>query len=459
VTSIRARVLFGALLAAAVTFTVLATVSYHTAKKQLVYHFDDELRTHAGTLASLVHRDGDRLVLEFDDATLPFYRSSPKAEYFEVRSDDGHVIGRSASLGDSHLPDEWGTPDAPRIADVRLPDGHGGRTIGVRYALGSTAIRIAVAEPRHRLDEALERLIQSSAWTAAGLGLVLGVLLWIVLRLGLRPLEALSARVAGIDARHLPESLGMHAVPTELAPVVACLDDLLVRMRRSIERERRVTANIAHELQTPVAELRTVTDVALQWPDDLDYLRRGAQATNQIARRMESVTAKILELARVESYVSALASAPTDVAALLREVLAAVQQKRLSRSIRLTEDIPETVVVSTDAVALRVVLANLAQNAIEHAPSGTAVLVALAATVDVVFTFRNEAPDLAATDLPQLTEPYWRKDAARSSGDVAHAGIGLALASEIAPRLGGELGLTLEGLALVASLRLRSATG
>lgn len=453
--SIRTRVLLGGMLATALTSTVLAIVSFHTARKQLVYHFDDELRTHAGTLASLVHRDGDQLVFDLDDATLPFYRSSPKAEYFEVRLDGGQVIGRSASLGDSHLPTEGGTPEAPNIADLRLPDGRAGRVIAVRYALSGNAIRIAVAEPRHRLDESLERLIQSSAWTALGLGLVTVALLWLVLRIGLRPLAALSTRVAALDPRQLPDSLGMRVVATELAPVVACLDDLLVRMRRSIERERRVAANIAHELQTPVAELRTVTDVALRWPDDLDYLRRSAAATNGIAQRMAMLIQKILELATAEGSATALDAVPTDVAALLRQATATVRPRAAIRSIALTEAIPATAEAATDAVALRVVLDNLVQNAVEHAPPGSSVHVALDPGDGIAFTFRNDAPELEPTDLDKLTEPYWRKDAARSPGSPVHAGIGLALAHELGRRLGGELGLSLSRGVLSATLRLR----
>ncbi|HZN40145.1 MAG TPA: ATP-binding protein [Planctomycetota bacterium] len=454
--SIRARVLLGGVVAMALTSTVLAALFFHTARKQIVYHFDDELRTHAGTLASIVNLEGGQLVFALDDATLPFYRSSPKAEYFEVRRDDGQVIGRSASLRDSHLPTECGTPEAPHIADLRLPGGHAGRVIGVRYELDGNAIRIAVAEPRHRLDESLERLIQSSALTAVGLGLATVALLWLVLRIGLRPLAALSTRVAELDPQQLPESLSLRVVPTELAPVVACLDDLLVRMRRSIERERRVAANIAHELRTPVAELQTVTDVALRWPDDVDYLRRSAAATHDISQRMAILIQKVLELATAGGSSTALDAAPTDLAALLRKVTAALRPRAAARSIALTEDIPGTVEAVTDAVALQVALDNLAQNAVEHAPPGSNVHFSLDTADGGAFTFRNEAPELDPADLPKLTEPYWRKDAARSPSGHVHAGIGLALAQELVRRLGGELVFSLSGGFLSATLRMRS---
>lgn len=454
--SIRSRVLVGSMLAALAIQVVLAVVSHGTTKQLLVYHFDDELRTHAGTLAALIHRVGDHLMLEFADDLLPFYRSSPTAEYFEVRDVDGRVIGRSESLAGHHLPEQWGTPDEPSFFNLQLPDGRPGRAIGVRNVVGANSVGVVVAEPRRPLDEALDRLLESSALTAVGFGLALGVLLWIVLRRGFRPLTELSERVTRIDARQPRAGLGMNEVPTELAPVVKCLDDLLVRMRDSLDRERRITTNIAHELQTPVAELRTLTDVAMRWPEDADYLRRAAAATGGIARRMEVVIKKILELSTAESGANPVCLESADVALVLREAVDGVRPRAGERSIAVSVNVPPRLDTTTDAVILRVILTNLTQNAIEYAPSGSTVVVELHDADGIAFVIRNEAPDLAPADLAMLSEPYWRKDPARLQDGSAHAGIGLALAEELARRLGGTLDLSLSDGVLSAALRLRN---
>lgn len=456
--SIRWRALLGVMLSAWGIFALLTIVYYRTTSRTLVYHFDDELRTHAGALASLVRRSGEQLQFQLDSDLLPFYRSSPKAEYFEVRDAEGLVLGRSESLEDAHLPEDWGEPESPHLFDLVLRDGRPGRAIGVRYALGAAAITIVVAEPRRHLDDALERLVKSSLWTVVGLGLALGMLVCGVLHLGLRPLRELSTRVAGLDANDLPGGLGMQQVPTELAPVVACLEQLLVRMRASIDRERRVTANIAHELQTPVAEIQTVSDVAMRCPDDVDYLRRAAAATNTTARRMGVLIARILELASVESHASAIRKASVDLVGLVHEVLAAVANRCAKRSIEPRVQAPPALVVVSDEVVLRTVLANLAQNAADHAPVGSLMEVEVKAQDPPAITFRNPAPDLQAKDLHQLIEPYWRKDAVRSPNVGTHAGIGLALANELARRLGGTLTIRLDGQLLVVSLCLPAAS-
>lgn len=456
--SIRLRALFGAVLAAWAIFAVLAVVDHRTIRDLLVYHFDDELRTHAGALVSLVHRDGDRLVLHFDEQVLPFYRSGANAEYFEVWDSSARVMRRSESLGDQDLPAEWGTPEQPRIADVRLPDGRPGRAIGVRYVRGEHSIGIAVAEPRQLLDDALAALVASSAWTAAGLGGALAALLWFVLRAGLRPLQELSARVARLNVGHLPERVGMGTVPREIAPVVARLEELLGRVRALIDRERRVTSNIAHELMTPLAELRALTDVAIRFPEDTDYQRRATTATNETTIRLQAIAEKVLALATAESGAVALVRISTDVAAMLREVVALSRLLGEQRAVTMLVQAPDSLVVETDPVAVRVVLDNLVQNAAEHAPCGSGVRVTLDAQEGLVLTVSNSAPELTAEDVAQLTEPYWRKDAARSSG-TSHAGIGLALASELAERLGGRLALHLDQGVLTVALQLPATGG
>jgi len=455
VRSIRLRALLGAVVTAWIVFAVLAVVDHRTIRDLLVYHFDDELRTHAGTMVSLVHLDGDRLVMEFEERVLPFYRSSPKAEYFEVWEGSGRVIRRSESLGENDLPAEWGTPEEPRIVDLQLPDGRPGRAIGVRFVQGAHTICIAVAEARQVLDDALAALVVSSVWTAAGLGTALAGLLWLVLRTGLRPLQELSVRVARLDVGHLPEKVGMGVVPVEIAPVVARLDELLGRVRALIARERRVTSNIAHELMTPLAELRALSDVAMRFPEDTQYQRRAAAATNETARRMQAVAEKVMELATAESG-AARVRVPTDLAALLREVVGLARARGAQRSVTILVDAPDQLRVETDPVAIRVVLDNLAQNAAEHAPSGSEVRVELTNTDRVVFTVRNVAPELTSEDVPRLMEPYWRKDIARTSG-TTHAGIGLALARELAQQLGGGLTTRLEQGVLVVAFHLPQA--
>src|SRR5262249_25082773 len=97
--SIPVRRRVGAVVTAGAMFAVLVLLDYRATRTLLVYGFDDELRTHAGALASLVREQDGGLVLQLDEQALPFYRSGPNAEYFEVWDDRGHVVSRSESLG------------------------------------------------------------------------------------------------------------------------------------------------------------------------------------------------------------------------------------------------------------------------------------------------------------------------------------------------------------------------
>ena len=74
-----------------------------------------------------------------------------------------------------------------------------------------------------------------------------------------------------LDPQNLPLRLEDRPMPVELSPIAARLDDLVGRVHEALERERRITSNVAHELMTPISELRVITDVALGWSDDPDY--------------------------------------------------------------------------------------------------------------------------------------------------------------------------------------------
>ena len=96
-----------------------------------------------------------------------------------------------------------------------------------------------------------------------------------------------------------------------------------------------------------------------------------------------------------------------------------------------------------------VLLGVLLENAARHAPEGSTATIATTPGSRTL-RIRNDAPDLTPSDLPSLTEPFWRKDAART--EASGGGLGLALAPEIARALAADLRFTLEGGSLVASL-------
>ena len=117
----------------------------------------------------------------------------------------------------------------------------------------------------------LDRTLATLQLVLAGSGLLLlaatALVVPRVLRRELKPLQSLAAEAARIDAASLSARFATEGLPGELAPIAARLNELLARLEDSFERERRFSSDVAHEFRTPVAELRSLAELAIKLPD------------------------------------------------------------------------------------------------------------------------------------------------------------------------------------------------
>ena len=130
---------------------------------------------------------------------------------------------------------------------------------------------------------------------------------------GLKPLRDLERQTDAIDATTLDARFDPTDAPVELRPVYERLNDLIHRLETGFDRERRFSSDLAHEMRTPVAELKMLSEVALKWPDQAGA---GTHAeTLDIARQLESMIESLLALARWESGEVSLQKETVDLAA------------------------------------------------------------------------------------------------------------------------------------------------
>jgi signal transduction histidine kinase len=291
-----------------------------------------------------------------------------------------------------------------------------------------------VARPRRVLDQALEAVL--SALIAVGALLVLGVslLVWRSVGRGLVPLERLADQTARIDVHSLQGRFPTQGLPAELVPICTRLNDLLDRLSASFDRERRFSADVAHELRTPLAELRNIAEVAMQFPGGRDPLPDVLGA----ALQMERLVSALLALSRAEAGRQPVALQPIDLGRLAEETWAPFAPRAAERHLRVTSRASRTV-VETDVVLIAAIFGNLFANAVDYTPAGGALEWALSGAGELSVV--NDNASLAAADLPHVFERFWRKDAARTDGQ--HGGLGLSLAQSFARLLGATLTLEL----------------
>ncbi len=433
-------------------------------RQGLTSEFDETLRATAQSLAAATEAKGDGLKMEFADEQMPEFERSGGSAVFVLRDAFGKEMARSRSLGANQIPIIATIAEHPATFDVRFSDGrmmrclrlcfvperdeeheHEGREAsGYRHeSTSGRAATVIVGRDRAPLDHRLAAIRASLLAVGSASLVALALLVQWGVRGAVAPIVRFSEAVDGVNAQSLETRFSEEVLPLELRPIAVRLNELLVRLESAFARERRFTATAAHELRTPLAELRSVAEGNIVLPPSEAESAQSWRDVLSATLRMESLSIALLDLARAENAAATIRKEPvvleSAVAAAWRQWTALAHERNLAFSV----SIPAQLAVNTDSAFLGVILDNLSGNAAEHSPAGSPVVVSAARGCGMtLLSFRNRAGDLTDADLPHLFERFWRKDKARSDG--RHHGLGLALAAEFASLLGGRLIARLE---------------
>lgn len=310
---------------------------------------------------------------------------------------------------------------------------------------GSAPARMILVRPTARLDGELRR----QAWLLAGMWasacLLVAVTALAVTGRVLSPLRRLIIAISGIS----PGAPGRLAVPglaAELVPVQARVNDLLMRVDAVLAREQQTTANIAHELRTPLAGMRAKLELAAMRERPREELAATCAQALAIMTHLQALVDNLLLLARLESGRDALHVEAIEVAEVVAVAWSMHQPAADSRGLALDRRIEPALSVTTDVTKLRAILGNLISNAVTYADPGTSIRVSATelATGGARITVANDGATITAADAERVFEPFWRGDKARSV-EEGHCGLGLPLVRRLAMVLGGAVAVAVEG--------------
>jgi signal transduction histidine kinase len=287
------------------------------------------------------------------------------------------------------------------------------------------------------------------------LALVVGAL---VVRQGLRPVDALAARIARIRHDDLSTRLPLDRMPRELAPVIRRLNDLLGRLDEAFRRERTFTADAAHELRTPLAGLRSTLEVALARPRDAAEYRQTLTECLGIVEHTQALVDSLLVLARLESELPGEEAEAVRLAEIIDAAWRPLAEKARARRLTVRTDVSPEAACTAGRAALLMVLTALLTNAVDYADSGGRIEIAAAPAPPgaVDLTVANTAHRLSAEDATHVFERFWRGDASRTNTG-AHYGLGLALVKRAAESLGGAAAASVDDGTFTIRLRLPAA--
>lgn len=412
----------------------------HREDAELYRRFDASLAARAQVLAVYLGAPGTgaRPALE---TLMPQFRVQGHEEFYQAWDSHGAVLARSASSRGRDLARPAEASGDGAYYDLDLPDGHRGRALARAVPLPpddprGALLLLVVAEEREALD-ALERRLHRTLLVGIG-GTLLAVLLltaWSIRR-ALAPLDAFGRAAAALPLDGSGRPPPGDDLPGELAPVAGKLAATLERLLAALERERRFSRDLAHELRTPLAEARLLAELARRQPGAADG--NLAQLDAALAE-MTGIVDGLLYLARIEAGIEQPQPEPLDLAALLAAQVERCRAPAAARGLDWQLH-AEPCWVLADAALLARLLAILCDNAVQHAPPGDRLLAHCAGEPPALW-LDNAAPGLTAHDLPRLDERFFHR---AENGNGAHAGLGLALARALADALGLDLAFSLD---------------
>ena len=308
--------------------------------------------------------------------------------------------------------------------------------LAAKAAIGnatSPTVTIQVAVDVSRKEELLQRFRFWFWVILAGLLVVFPVVGYKIARQGIRPVEEIATTARRITSSHLGERIAAEGYPYELASLALTFNNMLDGLESSFERISRFSADIAHDLRTPVNNIRGEAEVALVRARSVEEYRDALESTLEESVRLSDLISNLLFLARTESPLHHLRLEPIDLNQLLEGVREYYDASAADAGVRLTRtSLHPQVIARADRTLLQRAIGNLVSNAVAHTPKGGSVHLRAHREDDrVLLEVIDTGVGIPADALPRVFDRFFRVDPSRSriSGGT---GLGLSIVQGIA---------------------------
>ena len=464
--SIRRRLLANLLIITAFVSLITLILSYEDARHEVQELFDAQLAQSGRVLQALLlpellvgpSSDLQELLdrftqlpskptLKYEDEEHPLGHEYERKLAFQVWSHDKKILLRSATAPTTAL-----SVSALEPANRGFTD----EVVGVYdwrvFSLwdDSNQYLIQVGE-RYDVRNELITKISRQLITPSLVSLpFLGLMIWIGIGRGLRPVQKVAREVTRRDPEYL-ESMEVGPVPSEIKPLVVGLNSLFDRLKLALESERQFTDDAAHELRTPLAALKTQAQVSLRATNEEERQQALRQVINSVDRATHLVD-QMLTLARLDPAATTLVREKVNLHELAAEVVAQLVPVALEKNIEVQITGREDIIVLVEPVSLSVLIRNLVDNAIRYTPPQGEVVVDINQENEdqVKLSVTDSGPGINPELQGRVFDRFYRVTGNSSPG----CGLGLSIVQRVADL--NDLMVTLENRAsstgLIASV-------
>lgn len=332
--------------------------------------------------------------------------------------------------------DTRATVERVRVVALYLNFGDEGASAGTML--------VQVARSRANREALARRILLDTVLPLSALVTLMTVIVWAGIRAGLKPLALLQRQVEGRQANSLA-AIEVNAAPPEVRSLARAINVLLDEVHHSVVAQKRFISDAAHQLRTPLAGLKSQTELALGEATDPALVAR-LKRVHESASRSAHLVNQLLTLARAEPESAVLQDrVPLDLERLAREVTAEMVPRALAAGIDLgfedqgsaASGAPMPLQVRGIALLLREALANLVDNALRYAGRGATVTVRVRAlSGEVLMEVEDNGPGVPEGEREHVFERF-----VRATPDGNGCGLGLAIVREIVERHAGRVGL------------------
>jgi len=435
--SITTRLVAMFALGALITFSLIGAALYGVLERELTRHQDDDLNTNLQNMRYSIERFGDldhwpRMRTKMDtispsDGSVRFWVLSddPRFQYGKGLDEMERVNQGEAGHGMLTMP----------------ISGHTYRTLSMR--IGAFAdrppVRLIVGVDTAPFEHTLRAFLVALTLLTLGAVALVMVLGWWIARIGLGPLQRLSAEARALRPKTLSQRLQVEHLPVELEDLTVAFNGALGRLEDAYQQLEGFNADVAHELRTPLANMIGGTQVALSRPRTAAEFEETLQSNLEELERLRSIVNDMLFLARADQGEAATGLTAADVAHEIEMTIEFFEP--------LLDETGTTVAIegelraqATMNIALfRRALSNLLQNAIEHSGAGARLVVTITQRAGAIWiAVANPGATIAAPHLPRLFDRFYRVDSSRHDPGAVHGhGLGLAIVKAVASMHGG----------------------
>lgn len=445
--SIRKFLLFNLLLSIVITTTLTVIGNYILDQKDIQHHLDSLLSQSGLSFQALIGDDADRrdllrmqnqlnsvpLLAKEHHSTIenPFDYGYEDKFQFQVWDKDGNLVIHSAN---SPLDPLSNFEEGFSIVKIHKQPWRVFTTINPVNGLV-----IVVAERYDVRAELGQRIARDDIYIMLLVTPLLGLLIWIIVGKGLNPLQRVAREVSNRAATYL-EPVDLAAVPEEISALVDELNKLFNRLQQAFDREKRFSADAAHELRTPLAVLKTQAQVAMRSIDDDER----AQSLKKLITGVDRSTHVVHQLLTLARMVPDCGYSADDLS-LVKLYNVAVDEivqiapEALEKNIEIELKCPdESVVIEGNIVALGILLRNLIDNAVRYTPENSQVEVIIKQISNRIhIQVIDNGPGIPLELRSRVFERFYRIIGNTAKG----SGLGLAIVAQIVQLHKGEIQL------------------